>query len=128
MVKDFNEDTVQRLRDLAEEYHFLIFEHRECVDIGDTVQRQYHGGALITSDFANVVNASILSGDGIVDALSQVVKPPDFLYKDERAIVFLTDMISMGSLVTGNYTAKCVELAKQHSSSVASLVLRQWDR
>lgn len=47
--------------ELASLPNFLIFEDQKFVDIGNTVQMQYHGGALKTSDWAHVVNASVLN-------------------------------------------------------------------
>jgi orotidine-5'-phosphate decarboxylase len=118
IVADFNEDTVKGLNDLAKKHDFLIFEDRKFVDIGNTVQKQYHGGALRISEFAHIVNVSILGGEGIVEALSQVMNAPDFPHKDERALILLAEMTSEGSLATGDYTAKCVELARKQTSSV----------
>lgn len=122
IVHDFGDDTVKGLQDLATKHDFLIFEDRKFVDIGNTVQKQYHGGALKISAFAHIVNASVLGGDGIVDALAQVMEAPDFPHRNERALILLAEMTSKGSLATGSYTTKCVELARQHQSSVIGFV------
>ncbi|OAL54989.1 orotidine 5'-phosphate decarboxylase [Pyrenochaeta sp. DS3sAY3a] len=117
-VVDFNHDTAKGLKELAKKHDFLIFEDRKFVDIGNTVQKQYHGGALHISEFAHIVNVSILGGEGIVEALSQVVHAPELGYKDERAFILLAEMTSKGSLATDNYTVKCVELARKQTSSI----------
>lgn len=70
IVSDFSEKTVQGLMDLSEKHNFMIFENRKFVDIGNTVQKQYRGGTLQISDWAHLVNASVLAGDGIIEALS----------------------------------------------------------
>ena len=59
----------------VEKHNFLIliFEVRELVDVGDTVQKQHHGGAPRLSKWAEIVNLSILGGNGIVEALDQTV-------------------------------------------------------
>ena len=60
----------------------------------------------------------MLSGEGIVEALSQVIQAPDFPYKDERALNLLAEMTSKGSLATDKYTVKCVEFARKQTQSV----------
>ncbi len=72
--------------------------------------------------FADIVNASILGGEGIIEALSQVVVKPEFPYKGQRAFIILADMTSKGSLATGFYTQKSVELARLHSSAVIGFI------
>lgn len=122
MVEDFGEGTVQGLKTLAKKHNFLIFEDRKFVDIGNTVQKQYHGGALRISEFADIVNMSVLGGDGIAEALSQVVCASDFPYPDERAFILLAEMTSKGSLATDSYTTKCVELARVHHKCIIGFV------
>ena len=122
VVQDFSIETVHKLKSLAKKHNFLIFEDRKFVDIGNTVQMQYHGGALRISEFAHIVNLSILGGEGIVEALSQVVSASDFPYRDERAFILLADMTSKGSLATGIYISKCVELARVHNKAVIGFI------
>ncbi len=68
---------------------------------------------------------SILGGEGIVEALSQVVSSPDFSYRDERAFILLVDMTSKGSLAIGNYIFKCVDLARVHNKIVIGFIARR---
>jgi orotidine-5'-phosphate decarboxylase len=122
VVQDFSIETVHSLRDLAKKHNFLIFEDRKFIDIGNTVQKQYHGGALHISEFAHIVNLSILGGEGIIEALSHVVSASDFPYHNQRAFILLADMTSKGSLATGTYTSKCVELARVHNKDVIGFI------
>ncbi|KID82656.1 orotidine 5'-monophosphate decarboxylase [Metarhizium guizhouense ARSEF 977] len=62
IIHDFSDKTVSGLKELAAKHDFLIFEDRKFVDIGTTVQKQYHGGALRI--FTTGVNGSE-SGDGL---------------------------------------------------------------
>jgi orotidine-5'-phosphate decarboxylase len=107
---------------LGEKHDFLIFEDRKFVDIGHTTQRQYHDGALRISEFAHIVNISILSGGDVVKALSQVIHAPDFPYPNERALILLAEMTSRGSLATGDYTRTCVDVARANRESVIGFV------
>ena len=122
LLKDFSDDTVEGLKSLSAKHNFMIFEDRKFVDIGNTVQKQYHGGALRISEFAHIVNVSVLGGEGIVEALSQVVLQPDFPYPGQRAFIILADMTSKGSLATGIYTQKSVELARLHSDAIIGFI------
>ena len=110
------------LNRLSKKHNFLIFEDRKLVDIGTTVQKQYHEGALKISEFAHIVNLSLLGGDGIADALTRVVTASDFPYPNERAFILLAEMTTKGSFATGDYTTKCVEVARKHAESMMGFV------
>lgn len=122
LIHDFGDATVAGLKRLSKKHNFMIFEDRKFIDIGNTVQKQYHGGALRISEFADIVNVSILAGEGIAKAMSQVIAAPDFPYPKERAFIILADMTSKGSLAIGSYTQKSVELARTHNDSCIGFV------
>ncbi|KAL9030799.1 MAG: hypothetical protein Q9196_001122 [Gyalolechia fulgens] len=125
IVSDFSNATVVGLKELAEKHNFMIFEDRKFVDIGNTVQMQYHGGALRISEWAHIVNASGLAGDGIVQALTQTGTSDTFAYKGQRALLMLAEMTTKGSLATGSYTMNCIESAKKHNDFVIGFVANQ---
>lgn len=122
IVSDFNEVTVTGLKSLAEKHDFLIFEDRKFIDIGSTVQKQYHGGALRISEWAHIVNASILPGDGIVEALAQTVTLDAVEHGRQRGLLLLAEMTSKGSLAAGAYTSASIESARRHKSFVVGFV------
>ncbi|KAK7964492.1 orotidine 5'-phosphate decarboxylase [Apiospora saccharicola] len=122
LVADFSDDTVSDLKRLAQKHNYLIFEDRKLVDIGHTVQRQYHGGALRLSEWADLVNLSILSGDSIVEALDQTITAPDFPYEGQRALLLLAEMTTSGSRATGAYTEQYAALAPSYPNSVIGFV------
>jgi orotidine-5'-phosphate decarboxylase len=125
LVSDLSDTTINGLKALAEKHNFMFFEDRKFIDIGHTVQQQYHGGSLRISEFAHVVNASVLAGEGIIEALEQIITAADFPYKDDRAVLILAEMTTAGSLATGNYTRSCIEIAKRHKKSVIGFVAMQ---
>ena len=122
IVTDFSDATIRRLKDLSQKHNFMIFEDRKFVDIGNTVQMQYDGGALRISEWADVVNASLLAGDGIVEALAKTGTSDDFEFKNQRGLLLLAEMTSKGSLATGSYTQSCVESARKHKNFVIGFV------
>ena len=125
IVSDFGDETVNGLKALAEKHNFMIFEDRKFVDIGNTVQMQYHKGALRISEWAHLVNASGLAGDGTVEALSKTGTSDTFEYKGDRALLMLAEMITKGSLATGSYTKTCIESARKHKDFVIGFVANQ---
>ena len=83
MISDLSSETILGEIALAQKHNFMFFEDRNFIDIGHTVQQQYHGGALRISEFAHVVNASVLAGGGIMEALEQVITALSFPYTGE---------------------------------------------
>jgi orotidine-5'-phosphate decarboxylase len=122
ILSDFSEATTTGLKQIAEKHNFLIFEDRKFIDIGNTVQKQYHGGALRISEWSHIINCAILPGEGIVQALTQTAKADDFPYGEERGLLILAEMTSKGSLATGAYTTRSVDYARRYKEFVMGFV------
>lgn len=112
------------LKSLAQKHNFLIFEDRKLVDIGATSVKQYHGGALQISEWADLVNVSILGGEGIVEALDKVItqNKGSCFQEQQRGLLILAEMTSRGSLAVGEYTARSMDVAKKFPASVVGFV------
>jgi orotidine-5'-phosphate decarboxylase len=119
IISDFGLETIECLQDIARKHNFLIFEDRKFIDIGNTVQKQYRGGALRIYDWAHIINASVLAGEGIIDALAQTIEEGE---ERERGILILAEMTSKGSLAVGEYTRASVEIAQRHKEHVLGFV------
>ncbi|KAL4864461.1 Orotidine 5'-phosphate decarboxylase [Aspergillus spectabilis] len=122
ILTDLTPRTLENLQSLAQKHNFLIFEDRKFIDIGNTVQKQYHGGALKISEWAHIINCAILPGEGIVEALAQTTTFPDFPNSEERGLLILAEMTSKGSLATGTYTERSVEYARRYKGFVMGFV------
>lgn len=122
IVSDFSAATVEGLKQLSVKHNFLVFEDRKFVNIGHRVQQQYHEGALRISEWAHIVNASILAGEGIVEVLAQTAQAEGFPYKSDRALLILAEMTTKGSLATGVYTKSSIEIARKHKAFVIGFV------
>jgi orotidine-5'-phosphate decarboxylase len=120
IISDFSQATLDGLIQLSNKHNFLIFEDRKFVDIGSTVQKQYKGGALRIFDWAHIVNASVLAGEGIIKALDEVIAQGSAT--SERGILILAEMTSKGSLATGEYTRVSVQIAQKYHQSVIGFV------
>ena len=119
IVDDFSSKTTDGLARLSEKHDFLIFEDRKLVDIGSTVQKQYSGGPLRIHEWAHIVNASILPGPGIIQALDETISKKGV---PERAVLMLATMTSKGSLAVGDYTQASIDVARQYPSTVMGFV------
>lgn len=119
IVDDFGPDTTNGLVELSKKHDFLIFEDRKFIDIGNTVQKQYSGGALRIHEWAHIVNAAVLPGPGVIQALEETINKETVA---DRGILILAEMTSKGSLAVGDYTKASVDIARQYPSSVMGFV------
>jgi orotidine-5'-phosphate decarboxylase len=121
-VSDFSDATVHGLIELSTKYNFLIFEDQKFMDIDHMVQQQYHEGSLRISEWAHIFNASILAGDGIIEALTQTAQAKDFPYKGDRGLLILAEMTPKGSLATDQYTKTSIDIGRKHKDFVFGFV------
>ncbi len=116
VIADFTPSFTVELQKLAEKYQFLIFEDRKFADIGQIVQRQYEGGVYRICEWAEIVNAHILPGPGIIEGLKQIGM------KHNRGLLLIAQMSSAGNLLTPEYTQQTLAYAQQHADFVMGFI------
>lgn len=115
-VVGFDDDFMMEILRLAGEYRFMIFEDRKFADIGNTVKKQYAEGMYHIADWADIVNAHIVPGPGIIEGLREVGMPK------QRALLLLAEMSSAGSLAVGEYTKTAYTWAREYDDFVAGFI------
>lgn len=119
ILSDFTPSVIPALQELSYKHQFLLFEDRKFADIGNTTLEQYKGGLYKISSWADITNAHILPGPGIIEALKEEG------IKQGKALLLLAQMSSKNNFFTPEYTESAITLAKQHSDFVIGFVSQQ---
>jgi uridine monophosphate synthetase len=116
IIEDFTPALTKALRKIAHEQHFLLFEDRKFADIGNTVKHQYEGGLFHMVDWADIVNAHVLPGPGIIKGLAEVGR------KQNRGLVLIAEMSSTGHLMTQDYIKATLKMAEKYADFVIGFI------
>ncbi|MFH1375395.1 MAG: orotidine-5'-phosphate decarboxylase [Patescibacteria group bacterium] len=114
ILADFTPDFPEKLRAIADEKNFLIFEDRKFADIGNTVALQFSGGIYKIATWADLVNAHSIVGPGIMAGLRVV--------NQRSGMILLAQMTPEGNLFTEDYALKTVEIAKNNQDFVVGFI------
>ncbi|EJU06239.1 orotidine-5'-phosphate decarboxylase [Dacryopinax primogenitus] len=119
IVEDFDQSVIDRLRVLSEKHDFLIFEDRKFADIGNTVVLQYSKGVHKIASWAQLTNAHVVPGSGIITGLASVGLPLG------RGLLLLAEMSSAGTLAQGAYTDAALAMAREHRDFVVGFIAQR---
>lgn len=118
ILEDFTPEFTEKLRAIANEHRFLIFEDRKFADIGNTVRMQYEKGVYRIAEWADIVNAHTVPGPGIIEGLVDSMKEQD----SERGLIMLAQMTPEGTLAEDEYTQKSVAMCEMYKEHVMGFI------
>lgn len=123
ILDDFSyEKTIVPLLELKKKFNFLIFEDRKFADIGNTVKLQYSAGIYKISSWADISNAHGVPGQGIVAGLKQAAQETT---QEPRGLLMLAELSSKGSIATGEYTEKTIDIARSDKEFVVGFIAQR---
>lgn len=119
IISDFTPHLSKELRSIADEAGFLIFEDRKFADIGNTVCHQVRDGIYHIAEWADMINAHLLPGSGIIDGLRKGCEGR------EIGLLLLAQMSSKNNLFSTQYTQKTVAEAEVNKDFVIGFIAQE---
>ncbi|XP_047125245.1 uncharacterized protein LOC100199154 [Hydra vulgaris] len=116
IMVDFSSQFIQLLQELAKKHDFVIFEDRKFADIGNTVKEQYSRGIYKIRDWADLINAHGVPGDGVLLGLKEEASGYD------RGCLLVAQMTSLGALTNCGYSDAVVQMAERSSEFVIGFI------
>ncbi|PRP56371.1 orotidine-5'-phosphate decarboxylase, partial [Bacillus halotolerans] len=92
---------------------------RKFADIGKTVHKQCTAGIHKISSWADIINAHMLPGPGIIDGLKKDID------LEKTGLLLLAQMSSAGNLLQTDYTQTTVKMATAHNNFVMGFISRE---
>lgn len=113
IIKDFSFDLIDKLKAIAKEKEFLLFEDRKFADIGNTQELQFKEGVYKIADWADMVTAHPIAGEESLKVFEHV------------GVVAIVEMSSKATLTDDYYITKALNVAENSSNVLGVVAQRQ---
>lgn len=113
IIQDFSEDLIIKLKALAKEKEFLLFEDRKFGDIGNTQELQFKRSIYKISDWADLVTVHPIGG---ADSLKVF---------ENTGVVTIVEMSSKGALTDDYYFSKAVNVSENEPNVLGCVAQRK---
>ncbi len=115
ILNDFDGEFITRLKQLASEKNFMIFEDRKFADIGNTVRKQFTEGVYKIADWADFVTVHSLPGEGILTGLFDGTN-------SNCSAFLLAAMSAKGNLISDTYSRTTIQMGANNSQWVSGFI------
>src|SRR5690606_31963197 len=112
IIKDFSFDLIDKLKLIAKEKEFLLFEDRKFADIGNTQELQFKEGIYRIADWADMVTAHVIAGEESLKVFENV------------GVVAIVEMSSKGTLTDDYYITNALNAAENSSNVIGAVAQR----
>ena len=110
IIRNFKLEYISELMEMSKKLQFFIFEDRKFSEIGSIFQKQYQGGIYNISNWSNLINFHLISGD------SNVKVYQDICQKETQGGLLVAQMSNLNNFITEDYTRKVVKVAQDNNS------------
>lgn len=119
IVDDFSPALVEGLVQCAKKHDFMLFEDRKFADIGHTVALQYGHGIYRIADWADIINAHTLPGEGCIAGLKSIG------LAKQKGLLLIAQMSAKDTLFDAAYADKTLALARANQDFVMGFICQQ---
>lgn len=119
MIDDFSPKLIGKLKQIAKQENFLLFEDRKFADIGQTTLHQYTEGIFKIADWADVVTVHALPGPGILQAIEPTC------VQRKSGVLLLLQMSSNGNLLSDSYRQMALNIGKKYQHIVPGVIAQK---
>ncbi len=113
IIKDFSMDLIGKLKQIAKEKEFLLFEDRKFADIGNTQELQFKEGIYKIADWADMITSHVIAGEESLKVFENV------------GVVAIVEMSSKGTLTDDYYITKALNVAESASNVLGAVAQRK---
>ncbi|WP_185882648.1 orotate phosphoribosyltransferase [Blattabacterium cuenoti] len=118
IIRDFSYSFIQKLKKIAIEKNFLIFEDKKLCDVGYTNYLQLHHGIHKISSWADIVSTHLIAGENSINNL---------YIPYTMALVTISEMSSYERISDNQFVIKSLNISLRNSTVIGTVAQRKVD-